>query len=1132
LNFLFRPLHETSQLCNGRSMRLATAALILWFATVPGQSASVALSDSTSKLSFSYNNGVIPAPQTMNLTFANGSASWTAASDSPWLSVSPTSGSGSATLQVSVATSTLAATSYTGHITINAPAATPASKVVTVSLTVFSPNLAFNAKEANVAISPAGSASATFNLSNTGGSSLNWTASSLSSWLQVSPTSGSAPAQLTLTANLSGYAPGTYRGNVQVKSPGASGSPATLALIATVSANGSSTPTLQLTQSNLNFSMTSGGATPAAQVVGLSDSPNTSASWTAQADQSWIALPVTAGTVPSQMSVSVSPTGLNAGTYTGHVKITVAGLAGSPASIPVSFVIQSAATPTLQLTSSSLTFAMTSGGTNPNAQSLGVSAMPNTSTAWNGQGDRPWITLPVASGMLPTQVSVSVNPIGMSPGTYSGHVQITAAGLTGSPSAIPVTLVINQAAVTPTLKLTQTSLSYSMTLGGATPIAQVVGLSDVPATSATWLATADQTWIVLPVTAGTLPWQASVSVNPSGLGAGTYNGHVQVMVAGLTGSPVSIPVTLVITAAAAPVLQSSPTSVSFSMTSGGANPSPQAINVNDTPNTSVGWTAQGDQPWITLPATKGTLPAQVSVSVNPSGLNAGTYSGHVQVAAAGLTGSPLSVPVTFTISPATATGTNFYVSPTGSSKASGAIADPWDLATALNQPAAVKPGATIWMRGGIYHGSFTSKLAGTATSPITVRQYPGERATIDSGTSGALGALTVLGSNTRYWGFEVMSSNPNRYYGQPGSLNPPDRADGVAVYNGPGNVFINMIVHDTSQGFGWWTSALSGEVYGCLIYYNGWNAPDRGHGHGIYVQNEAPNLKLIQDNIQFYGFGMGFHAYGSGQAHVQNIHQDGNVSYNSGYLAGGPSNHWSNYLVTGGAGSSGIVFTNNHSFHNINDGTGTAQLGWEFSGTEFDLLAQNNYFIGGEEAVQVWNWNALTFTGNTVYDKSTLLSIFNHLGSQSPSKYTYDDNAYYGVGVLRYDGGNVPWSSWTRTSGVDAHSTYTAGQPTGPWTFVRPNQYEPGRANIVIYNWGMESYVSVDVSPVLQVGQQYAVQDAMNFFGPPVASGVYNGSPIAIPMTGLALAPPIGSNIPHQPVHTAPEFGAFVLLGK
>src|SRR5881227_3772854 len=45
---------------------------------------------------------------------------------------------------------------------------------------------------------------------------------------------------------------------------------------------------------------------------------------------------------------------------------------------------------------------------------------------------------------------------------------------------------------------------------------------------------------------------------------------------------------------------------------------------------------------------------------------------------------------------------NFYVSPTGSPSGDGSFTEPWDLATALAGPAAVTPGSTIWLRGGMY----------------------------------------------------------------------------------------------------------------------------------------------------------------------------------------------------------------------------------------------------------------------------------------------------------------------------------------------------------------------------------------------------------------------------------------------
>src|SRR5204862_6832065 len=109
----------------------------------------------------------------------------------------------------------------------------------------------------------------------------------------------------------------------------------------------------------------------------------------------------------------------------------------------------------------------------------------------------------------------------------------------------------------------------------------------------------------------------------------------------------------------------------------------------------------------------------------------------------------------------------------------GSLSHPWDLKTALSSSGRVKPGDTIWLRGGTYRGTFTSRLTGTSANPILVRQYPGERATIDGGDSGGNGLLLISGPYTWYWGFEAMSSDWNRLAAQI-SCWPTDTARGEA----------------------------------------------------------------------------------------------------------------------------------------------------------------------------------------------------------------------------------------------------------------------------------------------------------------------------------------------------------------
>ena len=126
---------------------------------------------------------------------------------------------------------------------------------------------------------------------------------------------------------------------------------------------------------------------------------------------------------------------------------------------------------------------------------------------------------------------------------------------------------------------------------------------------------------------------------------------------------------------------------------------------------------------------------------------------------------------------------DFFVSPTGTTSTAlgtGTITNPWSLQTALSGPAAVHAGDTIWLRGGTYSGIFNSYLNGTSAAPIIVRQYPGERAKLDGGAANTPTLLTVWGSYTWFWGFEITSSSTDRVSLQTGpsptDLNRPNTA--------------------------------------------------------------------------------------------------------------------------------------------------------------------------------------------------------------------------------------------------------------------------------------------------------------------------------------------------------------------
>jgi len=426
---------------------------------------------------------------------------------------------------------------------------------------------------------------------------------------------------------------------------------------------------------------------------------------------------------------------------------------------------------------------------------------------------------------------------------------------------------------------------------------------------------------------------------------------------------------------------------------------------------------------------------------------------------------------------------DFYAAPGGSASGTGVIASPWDLQTALNQTVA-RPGDTIWLRGCVYHGTYTAYLNGTAAAPIVVRQYPGERATIDGGNSGWTSILMVSGSYTWYWGFEVMSSDPNRVSSQTGS-NPTDIGRGnIATEQtsrtGAGLKFINLIVHDI-QDAGLWKEAVGSEFYGSLIYYDGWNAPDRGHGHGLYLQNLTGTM-AIRDNIIFENFQNGIQCYGSESAYLNNFDIEGNTIFNNGSIVSSPAN---NIIIGGGVVAQSPVVKDNNLYYTAWGNGINLNMGYYPYGIGASSpVMTGNYSGNGEYDLNSANTNT-TLSGNSLYS-----SLVNWTASQYPS------NSFYSV------------------------------KPSGAKVVVRPNLYEPGRANITVYNWSLSATVPADVSGVLSVGQTYEVRNAQNWFGAPVLTGTYDGSPLNLPMTGLSVAAPVGWTTPPA---SGPEFNVFVV---
>ena len=419
------------------------------------------LAVSAASLAFTSQQGTNPAGQGLTLTNSGvGTLTWTAAEALAWLVGSPGSGSlaagQSAALNLSVNTAGLVAGVYSGDITITAPGAggSPVRVGVTLTVTPGPPPAALVVAPAALsftAVQGSNPASQTVTVSNTGGASLSWTASEPLAWLVGSPASGTlaagANATMNLAVNTAGLAPGTYMGALTVTAAAATGSPRTVALTLTVTPPPPQ-PALDVAPLALTFSVQQ-GSNPANQSVAVTNTGGGSMSWVASESLSWLTGSPAGGTLAAGQSatlnLAVNAASLAPGSYTGTVAVTATGAVQSPRNVAVTLTVT--APPALIVTPATLAFSAKENQ-NPAPQPLAISNGGGGTLAWTVSENLAWLSAAPSSGSLTgggsASPAVMVNGAGLAAGTYTGTIEVSATGATGTPRSVAVMLTVER----------------------------------------------------------------------------------------------------------------------------------------------------------------------------------------------------------------------------------------------------------------------------------------------------------------------------------------------------------------------------------------------------------------------------------------------------------------------------------------------------------------------------------------------------------------------------------------------------------------------------------------------------------------------------------------------------------------
>jgi hypothetical protein len=330
--------------------------------------------------------------------------------------------------------------------------------------------------------------------------------------------------------------------------------------------------------------------------------------------------------------VTTSPS-MTAATYTGQVVFSAGGV--TSVTVSVTLVIAAPGATFFDNTPGQISFSTTTGGQPPpqvlQIRNGGAGTLNWTLTATTFNAGS-WLSVSQMSGTAPSTITVSILAQnlpgnGLSAGTYGGLLLFQSSDQT-STVTIPVAVTMAANAMSQV-----NALFFTKPYTGKDPLPQTVTIANAGAafefsiSSSTATGSTGGTWLTVSQTGGgccVTPDAITISPHPSiTLAAGIYTGQVvadngtQVMV---------IPVTLTISAPTADFFDNTAGQMSFYLQTMASNPPPnQLIQIRNAGAGTLNWTliptTFDSGSWLSVSATSGTAPSQISVGITVANLS-------------------------------------------------------------------------------------------------------------------------------------------------------------------------------------------------------------------------------------------------------------------------------------------------------------------------------------------------------------------------------------------------------------------------------------------------------------------------------------------------------------------------------
>ncbi|MFA6469258.1 MAG: carboxypeptidase regulatory-like domain-containing protein [Bacteroidota bacterium] len=336
--------------------------------------------------------------------------------------------------------------------------------------------------------------------------------------------------------------------------------------------------------------------------------------WTVQTLANWISVSPTSGTLTtgsSTISISANRSNLTYGNYSTNLTFKSN---GGNKDIPVTLSVSNPNSPQLTLSPTTLDF-----GNSVSTLSFTIRNTGTGKISFKISSAQNWININTVNDSLTTEtkeVVVTVDRNGLSANSYLGEIVVNTN--VGTQQLLVKMSVIP----TPALSVVPAILAFDSIQSSAS-----LSIANVGGGALNWVVSKNQDWINTSISSGIDNSQVEVSINRTGLNGGTHSGNILIQ---SNGGDINLPVTMKVPYAPSPILDITPTILSFDSTK-----SQLSFVVKNKGAEILTWNVNSTDGWISINPKTGTNQGTVIITVDRNLLNGGTHSGTIIITSNG-----------------------------------------------------------------------------------------------------------------------------------------------------------------------------------------------------------------------------------------------------------------------------------------------------------------------------------------------------------------------------------------------------------------------------------------------------------------------------------------------------------------